>query len=176
MRASVTGGSKRYTYRCANSGDKSRAHVTRDARALDDYVEKAIVYWLSRPGTVQELLRRDDSTDVTALRVEQVSLGERKDKAAAMFADGRIDDAQLGTITARLDERGHQITATLAAAGWRSPLEPLAGGDVGKLWATLSLARKRAIVDKICDVHVLPTKPTTRGFDPDGVRIDWKVS
>jgi hypothetical protein len=31
------------------------------------------------------------------------------------------------------------------------------------------------IVEQICDVYVLPTRPTTRGFDPDGVRIAWKV-
>jgi DNA invertase Pin-like site-specific DNA recombinase len=175
MRASVTGGSRRYTYRCANSHDKSVTHVTRDAVALDDYVQQVIVDRLARPGTVAELLRRDDTTDVTALRVEQVSLGERKDAAAAMFADGKIDEVQLATITARLDERGHEIADVLAKAGWRSPLEPLANGDVGKAWAALSLARKRAILEVVADVHVLPTKPTTRGFDPDGVRIDWKV-
>lgn len=176
LRCSITGGSKRYTYRCMNSRDRSRTHVTRDARALDEFVEKVIIDWLARPGTVQELLRRDDTTDVTALRVEQVSLGERKDKAAAMFADGKIDEVQLATITTRLDDRGREITEVLAKAGWRSPLEPLAGGDIAKAWAALSLARKRAIVDKIADVHVLPTTPTTRGFDPDGVRIDWKIS
>ena len=176
MRASVTGGSRRYTYRCANSHDKSVQHVTRDAHALDGYVEKVIVDWLSRPGTVQELLRRDDTTDVTALRVEQVSLGDRKDKAAAMFADGKIDEMQLATITTRLDERGREIAEVLAKAGWHSPLEPLAGGDIGKLWSSLSLARKRAIVDKIADVYVLPTRPTTRGFDDTAVQIDWKVS
>jgi site-specific DNA recombinase len=174
MRASVTGGSKRYTYRCANP-HRSIAHVTRDAVALDEYVQKVIVDRLARPGTVAELLRRDDTTDVTALRVEQVSLGERKDKAAAMFADGAIDEVQLATITTRLDERGREIAEVLAKAGWRSPLEPLAGGDVGAAWKQLSLARKRAILDVVADVTVLPTKPTTRGFDPDGVRIDWKV-
>jgi len=30
-------------------------------------------------------------------------------------------------------------------------------------------ARSGAIVDLIADVHVLPTTPTIRGFDPDGV-------
>jgi hypothetical protein len=43
-------------------------------------------------------------------------------------------------------------------------------------WAQLPLASRRAILDVVADVHVLPVKPTTRGFDPDGVRIDWKVA
>jgi len=27
----------------------------------------------------------------------------------------------------------------------------------------------------VADVHVLPTKASIKGFNPDGVRIDWKV-
>jgi DNA invertase Pin-like site-specific DNA recombinase len=174
MRASVTGGSKRYAYRCGNP-DRSVQHVTRDARALDGFVEALIVERLSRPGTVEKLLHRDDTADVAALRVEQVQLGERKDKAAAMFADGTIDVVQLATITKRADERATEIAEVLAKAGWRSPLEPLANGDIKAAWGNLSLVQKRGILDVVCDVTVLPTKPTTRGFDPDGVQIDWKT-
>jgi site-specific DNA recombinase len=175
MRCSVTGGSRRYTYRCANSHDKTVQHVTRDAKALDDFVQRVIVGRLGRPGTVEQLLHREDTADVAALRLEQVELGGRKDKAATMFIDGKIDAVQLETITKRADARGKQIAATLAKAGWRSPLEPLAGGDIAAVWGGLSLAQRRAILDVVCDVYVLPTKPTTRGFDPDGVRIAWKV-
>jgi hypothetical protein len=64
----------------------------------------------------------------------------------------------------------------LAKAGWRSPLEPLAGGDIEAAWAQLSLMPKRAILQVVADVHILPTRQTRRGFDPAGVRIDWKVS
>ena len=42
------------------------------------------------------------------------------------------------------DERGRRIAGVLAKAGWRSPLEPLAGGDVEAVWGQLSLAQKRA--------------------------------
>jgi site-specific DNA recombinase len=174
MRANINGGSKRYTYRCTNP-DRTVQHVTRGADALDAYVEKLIVARLSRPGTVEKLLHRDDTADVAALRVEQVQLGERKDKAAAMFIDGAIDEVQLATITRRADERAKEIAEVLAKAGWRSPLEPLASGDIEAAWSQLSLMQKRAILDVVADVHVLPSKPTTRGFDPDGVRINWKV-
>jgi hypothetical protein len=44
-----------------------------------------------------------------------------------------------------------------------------------QLWTDLSLAGKRALLMEIADVHVLPTKPTTRGFDRDGVRVDWRI-
>ena len=174
MRCSITGGSNRHTYRCSNP-DRSVPHVTRDARALDDFVEKLIVARLSRPGTVEKLLHRDDTADIAALRLEQVSLGERKDQAAGMFADGAIDAMQLATITRQIDKRAGDIAEVLAKAGWRSPLEPLAGGDIAAVWDGLPLVQKRAILNLVADVHVLPTVPTVRGFDPDGVRIEWKT-
>ena len=92
-----------------------------------------------------------------------------------LFADGQIDAVQFATSSKRLDEKAAELTATLAKAGWRSPLEPLAGGDIAKTWAKLSLMQKRAILDVVADVTVLPSTPTTRGFDPAGVRVDWKV-
>jgi DNA invertase Pin-like site-specific DNA recombinase len=175
LRSSSHGGSRRKSYRCSNP-DRSTPHVTRSAHDLDAYVEKLIVGRLSRPGTVEKLLHRDDTADVAALRVEQVSLGERKDKAAAMFIDGAIDEVQLATITKRADERAKEIAEVLAKAGWRSPLEPLAGGNIEAAWEKLSLMQKRAILEVVADVHVLPTKASVKGFNPDGVRIDWKVS
>jgi site-specific DNA recombinase len=177
MRCSVTGGGgkqRRHTYRCSNP-DRSATHVTREARALDGYVERVLIARLSRRGTVEKLLHRDDAADVAALRVEQVQLGERKDKAAAMFIDGAIDEVQLATITKRADERAKEIAEVLAKAGWRSPLEPLAGGNIEATWENLSLMQKRAILESVCDVTVLPTKRSTRGFDPGGVRLDWKI-
>jgi site-specific DNA recombinase len=176
LRAGVSGGAKQRTYRCANRDhDRTRRHVSRAQQPLDAFVEKLVVEWLARPGTVEKLLHRDDTADVAALRVEQVQIGARKDELAVLFADGQIDAVQFATATKRLDEKAVEIAGTLAKAGWRSPLEPLAGGDIRAAWAALSLMQKRAIVDAVVDVTVLPTKPTTRGFDKDGVAVEWKV-
>jgi site-specific DNA recombinase len=176
LRVSRTGSSKRHTYRCTNATDKTVQHVTRDALALDAYVEAKIIERLSQPDVLPQLLARDDTADVAALRNEQASLATRKDEAALMFASGEIDAAQLAQTTKFFNERGHQIAATLAQTGWHSPLEPLAGGDnISALWSRLSMAQKRAALDVLADVHVLPIPPTTRGFNPAGVRIDWKA-
>ena len=80
-------------------------------------------------GEVERLVRRDDSVDLTKLRLEQVEIRERKDELATLFADGTIDAGQFATATKRLTARENTIASTLAAVGWRSPLEPLAGGD-----------------------------------------------
>jgi hypothetical protein len=175
LRAGVSGGAKQRT--CANRNhDRSRRHVSRAQQPLDDYVEKLIVERLARPGSVEKLLHRDDSTDVAALRVEQVELSARKDKIASEWALGKMDDHQIAVANNTIDARLTEIAGTLAKAGWRSPLEPLANGDIRAAWAELSLMSKRAILDVVADVTVQPSKPTIRGFDPDGVRIDWKIA
>jgi hypothetical protein len=48
----------------------------------------------------------------------------------------------------------------------------LGEGDIEAEWGELSLMQKRKVV---ADVHVLPTNGSIKGFNPDGVRIDWKV-
>lgn len=176
LRVGVSGGAKQRTYRCANRDqDRTRRHVSRAQQPLDAFVEALIEARLARLGTVEKLLHRDDTADVAALRVEQVQIGARKDELAVLFADGKIDAVQFATASKRLDDKAAEIAATLAKAGWRSPLEPLADGDIAAAWEKLSLMQKRAILDAVAEVTVLPTTPTTRGFDPAGVRVDWKV-
>jgi DNA invertase Pin-like site-specific DNA recombinase len=175
LRASRTGSSANPAYRCTNAADHSVSHVTRNAVALDAYVEAKIVERLSQPDVLPQLLARDDTADVAALRAEQASLAERKDQAALMFAAGEIDAAQLAQTTKFFNERAKAIAATLAQTGWHSPLEPLAGGDITALWSGMSMAQKRAALAVLAEVHVVPIPPTTRGFNPAGVRIAWKV-
>jgi site-specific DNA recombinase len=171
---STSSSSAKRSYRCANR-DGAVKHVTRQAEPLDAWVEELLIERLSRKGTVEKLLRRKDTADVAKLRIEQVGLSERKDKLASDWALGALDDRQVKLANKQIDDRLAEIAATLAKVGWRSPLEPLARGDIRKTWATLSLAQKRAILGAVCDVTVLPTKPTTRGLDVDAVRVDWRV-
>jgi site-specific DNA recombinase len=54
--------------------------------------------------------------------------------------------------------------------------------DPAKVWAGLDLSRKRAIVDVLIDVVILPARKGRRPgwragetyFDPDSVEIVWK--
>ena len=55
-----------------------------------------------------------------------------------------MDDHQIAVANQTIDARLTEIAGTLAKAGWRSPLEPLANGDIRAAWAKLSLMQKRA--------------------------------
>ena len=43
----------------------------------------------------------------------------------------------------------------MAKAGWRSPLESLAQGNIRGVWERLPLTQQRAILDAVCDITVV---------------------
>ncbi|MGD1237275.1 recombinase family protein [Mycobacterium seoulense] len=166
-------------YRCDNRQAVGGRHVTRNATALDAYVGTAIVKRLSDPQYVDALLRRDESVDAAALRAEELSLIERKNELAAHAGAGEIEPGQLVTATKVINTRLTEITDQLAAAGHRSPLEPVRGGKIEEKWFGengWTLAQKRAILTEIADVTIKPTRK--RGpvgqVDPDGVDIIFR--
>jgi site-specific DNA recombinase len=176
MRASRTGG-RRPSYRCRAGGELR--HVSRDAAALDAFVEAVLIERLSRAGLVQRTLKAADSVDMAALRAESEALLLRREHLAEDFALGNITRSAMLAGTKKISERSAEIEAIMAAAGWRSPLEVFAGrpADIPKIWAGLNLGQKRAVLDYLCTVTVLPVGRSRRsGLDPTGVRIDWKAA
>jgi site-specific DNA recombinase len=159
-------------------------HVIRNAREVDDYVEAVIIERLSCPDAV-ELLAPDQASgvDVTGLHAQDAVLGARLDGAARAYDAGTIELSQLETITAGIRRQREAVTAALAAASRGSVLAGVADApDPAKVWAGLDLSRKRAIVEVLLEVVILPTRRGRRPgwragesyFDPDSVDIIWK--
>jgi site-specific DNA recombinase len=123
------------------------------------------------------LLARDDSVDAAKLRAELVGIESRKDELAVLFADGAVDAGQFAVASKRLAEQMKTIAATLATVGYRSPLEPLAHGDIGELWSGLTLPQRRAVLKMTVDITVEPLGRRRRrdeGMDK-GVSVRWLV-
>ncbi|BCO97645.1 recombinase family protein [Mycobacterium intracellulare] len=169
---------KRRAYRCrSRERATSGGHISREATALDAFVEAVIVERLSRPGLVRRTISAEDTTDVAALRIEADAIRQRQEQLAEAFAEGAITRAQLAAGTKKLQQRGDAIDTRLAAAGGRSPLDVIAQAeDIPALWGTLNLGQKRAILDYLCTVTVLKVERSrgAGGFNPEGVRFDWK--
>ena len=49
----------------------------------------------------------------------------------------------------------------------------MTGPGAAKAWSAASLERKRAVLDELMTVTVLPSGPGVR-FSPEQVRITWK--
>lgn len=90
-----------------------------------------------------------------------------------MYAMGDIDAAQLTRITERLRSDRAQAAAALDAA--RPPAVPaeLMGTEARQVWDELSMDVKRAVLDTLVTVTILPCG-SGKTLDPDTVCVTWK--
>lgn len=158
-------------------------HIYRSAANVDEYVSAVVVERLSRNDAAALLTPTVPEVDVAALRSEALALRQRLDELAQLYGEGVLDLRQLrsGTETARA--RLDEIEARLAESVAASPIAGLVGvDDVADRWAALDLSRRRAVVDALMTVTLMPAR---RGkpagwragqpyFDPNGVDIRWR--
>jgi site-specific DNA recombinase len=153
-------------------------HVRRNAAELDAFVAAVVVERLRRPDA-RELLVGDQGADMVALTRQDAGLGARLEELGRLYADGVIDVVTLASGTERIRAARSEITAKLGASVRGSVLAGVADApDPAKVWERLDLSRRRAIVDVLVTVVILPAKrggarrkgETT--FDPASVRIE----
>jgi hypothetical protein len=165
-----------------NDGRKSDSYVcqtkycTRRSReGLDDLVVKIVTGRLAQPDAAAALARTDGAEVQQAVDKAE-AIRARLDLAADSYADGAIDARQLARITGKLRPELEQAEQIARAASTAPDLLDLARPDIAARWESLPLARKRAVIDLLVDVEVLPS--TKHGghnaFDPESVRITWK--
>jgi DNA invertase Pin-like site-specific DNA recombinase len=157
-------------------------HVVRDAAACDRFVTQVILERLGRPDA-RELLTPDQRTDTAELHLRDSALAERLVELGRLYGDGTIDAPQLQAATASIRTQRERITAELAAASRGSVLAGVAdAADPAKVWAGLDLSRRRAIVDTLATVTILPGRKGRRPgwqvgesyFDPATVQVTPK--
>jgi DNA invertase Pin-like site-specific DNA recombinase len=178
LKVGTSGSTGRKTYRCKKRDGDAKQHVSREATALDAWVEGLVIDYWSKPGRVEKMLARDDSVDTKALRKELADINAEKDKLAVAHGKGHIDLGQLITATKVFEDRAKAITKQLASVGWRSPVEPFAHGTVTDVWETLTLAQRRAILKVTAAITVEPMgrRPRTDEGMDKGVTVRWHAS
>ncbi|HVE97284.1 MAG TPA: recombinase family protein [Pseudonocardiaceae bacterium] len=177
--ASSTGGAtgpKRPTYRCKNG-----AHLARVAEPVDIYVTECTLARLRRPDARLLLRRTDKGIDTEALGTEAQALRVRLDELAGLFAVGAVTASQLAEGTAKIRARISECETQLAAAAVGSPLAGFVGtgDDVENAWQAASVSRRKAVIDALMVVTLLPAprgrRPGGGYFDPDCVEITWRT-
>jgi site-specific DNA recombinase len=175
LRVSTSGNRPRQTYRCME-----HAHLTRVAEDLDQYIEMVLCDRLSRSDMADLMPPRISTESNTGeLALQANALRERIKEAGDLWEGGVISVAEFKTRRQRMNDELAKIQDQLRDASGNNPLADIAGRkDAGEVWATLDLGRKRAILQALATVWVLPlTKPPGRApFDPDRIRFEWKSS
>jgi site-specific DNA recombinase len=167
---------KALAYRCEVKG---KGHVVRNLAAVDALVIDKIVNRLSRPDIVKLLAAPADSgVDQGGLRA-QIKVWEQQKRG---LIDKRlaedIDDDMLRYGKRKLDKQIADARALLDTHTGVSPsLALLAeaqskGLSVRAAWDAYPLGLRRAIIDELVTVTILPIGRRGRGFDPTSVRIE----
>ncbi|CAN5831077.1 recombinase family protein [soil metagenome] len=150
-------------------------HLARTAEPIDEVVTAAIVARLRR-ADLADLLAEDTREDVGALRSTAADLRLRLDQIAADYAEGLLTGRQVQVASAKVTDRLIEAERALADAGRGSRLAPMLGAaDPGQAWLDADLDIQRAVLDTLATVTVLPGQRGRTPFDPESVRIEWKV-
>jgi len=173
LRVGTNGKRPQPAYRCFES-----AHLTRVAIPLDEYVAAVLCERLSRPDAIDLLPgAQDDSADAAELASEANALRVRIREAGDLWESGVISAAEFRTRKQRLADRLDAVQNRQRSAAGQNPVADLAGHpDAGAVWAGLDLGRRRAILEALAVVYVLPVpRPQGRSpFNPETVRIEWR--
>jgi hypothetical protein len=146
--------------------------VRRKQDLVDALVEGVVVGRLQMPDAAQ-LFAKGDPAALEQTRAALESIDARLENAADLYAAGSIDAGQLARITERLRADRAQATAAMDAAMPAAVPAELVGGRAAEAWAGLSMDSKRAVLETLVTVTILPAG-SGNAFDPDTVLVAWK--
>lgn len=168
IKRSGVGSKPRHLYRCRRNGCAAIRRVEADL-----YIEERVFERLRRADAA-ELLIEQDRPNMQALQDEAHAIRLQLDEAAASAArPGGIDIRQLEIISRGLNARLQEIEQlqehTSRAPILRDLIE--AGERVEEVWQSMSLDRRRAVVQCLMDIRLRPGSPGRRAFDPMKLEI-----
>lgn len=162
-------------YRCnpESRGDRPGVHGQQMIAPVDDFVTRVVVERLSQPDLADLVTPR--RPDLGPLRTEAASIRRNLDELAADRALGLVSREQMIAATQRGNARLDEIAGELAEAASESALAPFASGVAARaVWDGLDDSRKRAVIDALAEVVILPAGRGARVFNPDTVLINWR--
>jgi len=153
-------------------------HVKRQAAPLDAYVEWTVVSFLDKHRDL--FLSPRAAVDLRSLRAEELDLKQRLRTQAERHVLGKISDDELEAGSRAGNARLVEIRAALAHSADGDPVGSLLTADnIAHAWfgegpervGGYSLERRRAILERVAQVTVLPTASSLHGFDPESIEI-----
>lgn len=153
------------TYACTTG-----KHVARNAETIEEQVSETILTVLDS-APLPSLTADKKAPKYSELSKQADTLRRRLDSLAVEFADGDLTASQLRAATDRMQGKIADIEQSMAKRSTSAALAPLAGStDIRKTWESLSIARRRSIIDALAVVTVHPSK-NRRKPEPESVEV-----
>lgn len=157
------------TYRCRTT------HLHRRLDLVDNIVEQTLIGRFKKEDAVSLFIK--DEADLDALRKESAALRERLDQLSLLLAEGVLTDSGVREASKKLKIRIDEIDRKIAATHNNEHIVKLiTAKDVEKTWSNLPLKAKRAVIDEVAEVTILPAPYKGARFAPEQVRIEWRTT
>lgn len=173
-------------YACTRS-----MHVVRRCDHTDSWVTLNILNGLADSRLVDRI-RSEPSDDAAAADAEALSVRQRLDELASLYAQNLVDARQLAEASTKLRARLAELEARSVSAGVAHVARPflaLAAVDdrlaaVSALWDSYDIDQRRVVIDTFATVTLLPSpKGRPRGWTPgtpyfraDTVLVEWRTA
>lgn len=141
-------------------------HLERAAQPIEDWVTEVALARLAREDAAELLVPQ--RPDLGPLRVRRRALEEQR-TATARDVDLPLDVVKIRVQA--LDAQIAEIDAVLDEAGRESVLARFVGRDPLEVWEGLDLSIRRAVINELMTVTVLPVGRGARVFRDESVRI-----
>jgi site-specific DNA recombinase len=156
------------TYQCS----KTR-HLSRDAEPIDALIEQLVVGRLGAEDA-RELLHDVGAPDHDDLREQAQALRAREDELAVMLAEGALNRRQFEIANAKVAADLAVVEARMRVSVRAEALRGVVTRDAAKVWGSLSVDRRRAVIDALMNITLLPPGRGKRTFDPTTVAVVWR--
>lgn len=178
----VTTGRTRHNKRTYNC--RATKHLSRAAEPVDALIGGGEIDGVHVRGVVVERLSRPDASvlltsrhapEIDELKAKAEAIRERIDNLAIGLEEGILTLASARRSSDRLRTELSGIEARIQQATSADVLGPLVHApDVESAWSACDLKQRRAVIDALMTVTLLPPPRGRRAFEPDSVRIEWK--
>lgn len=169
-------------YSCKRELPGSHTHI--GAEDSDAAIADLIVARLQRDDVrealTQAVARNDDDhgEELAEAIQERADLTERMSQLEAAVAEGATSVAAFGRAVTRVETRLAEVQQRIGGLAQRSAASPLAGvvraDDIAAHWKRLDLASRRALVDALITIAVLPGEAGAKVFDRGRLDVVWK--
>lgn len=161
----VTNGTR---YSCRPGG-----HVLRSQAQVDAFVLVAISERLSRPDAFPTTSPRANPR-VKELSIQARKLQNRIDAITADYAAGDLTAAEMREAKDIVQAQLHAVETEQINLSAGSAIASVTDSTTSEKFLNANLSQKRAIIDSIATVTLMPGKRGSRIFDPATINIRWK--
>ncbi|RZT87111.1 resolvase-like protein [Pseudonocardia sediminis] len=178
LTVSTAGSAGGKSYRCKDAASAAGGrHVSRDAPQLDQFVEEVLITKLSLPDAIEVFQPEKPVINAQEITDKLATISAERDELGKKLGRGEITLTMLNAANDGYAKRERELQDALTKAATINPVHEIIGAqDVRSHWEGLDLHRRRAILETVLIVTVMPApRGQLRGgtyFDPDSIRIE----